>query len=272
MTTIISVSLPDDLPPSLDAEAKRQSRSRSFVVAEAVRKYLAERDREAFDRARDLTLIDGLNLDYSGRALDADVLWEEAWPFAPATPPRAKVLQNREDLKKWRQDGADLLVVRPVAGGVAESSPQTRIAFVCRLLNEARVRYVVVGGAAVVLHGVVRATKDIDILIEATPENAARALDALSNLTFGVAKELDAESVARAHVTVVGDVPSVDIFTLAWNVRYADAAPKSLRVEVDGVEIPLADIETLIRSKQTDRLLDRADVEALRRLGQLRNR
>ena len=187
-------------------------------------------------------------------------------------PPVEKVLQNREDLKKWRQDGADLLVVRPVAGGVAESSPRTRVALVCRLLNEAQVRYALVGGAAVVLHGVVRATKDIDILIEATPENAARALDALSNLTFGVARELDAEAVARAHVTVVGDVPSVDIFTLAWNVRYADVVPTLLRVQVDGVEVPLVDIETLIRSKQTDRLLDRADIEALQRLKQLRSR
>lgn len=272
MTKILSVSLPDDLPAELDAEAKRRRRSRSYIVAEAVRKYLSDRRIEGFDHARDLTLLDGLALDHSARARDADALWEEAWPFAPATPPRARTLPNPEDLQQWRAAGSDLLVVRPVAGAVAESSPRSRIASVCHLLNDARVRYVLVGGAAVILYGVVRATKDIDILIEATPENAARVLEALRNLTFGVAKDLDAETVANAHVTVVGDVPSVDIFTVAWNVRYTDAASRVSPVTVDGVEVPLVDIETLIRTKQTDRLLDRADVEALQRLLQLRNR
>jgi hypothetical protein len=41
------------------------------------------------------------------------------------------------------------------------------------------VRYVVIGGIASILHGVPRATFDLDILIEATPENAQRLLDAL---------------------------------------------------------------------------------------------
>ena len=41
------------------------------------------------------------------------------------------------------------------------------------------VRYVVIGGIATVLHGVPRATFDLDILIEATPENVRRLLDAL---------------------------------------------------------------------------------------------
>ena len=40
-------------------------------------------------------------------------------------------------------------------------------------------RYLVIGGIAAVLHGVPRATFDLDILIEATPENARRLLEAL---------------------------------------------------------------------------------------------
>jgi hypothetical protein len=46
-----------------------------------------------------------------------------------------------------------------------------------------------------------------------------------------------------------------------------------LRVRIDGVEIPYADVDTLIRSKQTGRLQDRADaktLEELKRLGDVR--
>jgi len=63
---------------------------------------------------------------------------------------------------------------------------KSRLATVCDLLNAAGVKYVVVGGFAVALHGVVRATKDIDILIEPTLDNAQRALKALEGLTWGV--------------------------------------------------------------------------------------
>ena len=136
----------------------------------------------------------------------------------------------------------------------------SRLARVCGLLNAAGVKYVVIGGFAVALHGVVRATKDIDILIEPTLRNARRALKALEGLRWGIARELDPSEIVTKPITVIGDDPRVDILTLAWSVRYADAAPKAERVEIDGVEIPYADLDTLIRTKQTDRFQDKADV------------
>lgn len=148
----------------------------------------------------------------------------------------------------------------------------SRLVTVCRLLNAAGVRYVVIGGFALALHGAVRATKDIDILIEPTVENARRALEALQQLTFGIARELDPAAVAANPLTIVGDDPRVDLLTLAWSVRYADAAPRRQTVEIEGVEIPFADIDTLIRSKQTGRLQDMADVETLEELKQLQRK
>ena len=124
----------------------------------------------------------------------------------------------------------------------------------------------IVGGFALALHGAIRATKDIDVLIEPTLENARRALEALRSLTYGVARELDPAEVITRPITIVGDDPRVDLLTIAWSVRYADAAPSLLRIRVDDVEIPVADLETLIRSKQTGRLQDRADVETLEQL------
>ena len=146
---------------------------------------------------------------------------------------------------------------------------KSRLATVCGLLNAAGVKYVVVGGFAVALHGVVRATNDIDVLIEPTIENARRALKALEGLAWGVARELDPSAVAANPITVIGDDPRVDLLTLAWSVRYADAAPKVQRVEIEGVEIPFADLDTLIRTKQTGRFQDLADVENLERVKRL---
>lgn len=151
------------------------------------------------------------------------------------------------------------------------TAPATsRLVTVCRLLNDAGVRYVIVGGFALALHGAVRATKDVDVLIDPTLDNARRALEALRGLTHGIARELDPADVIARPITIIGDDPRVDLLTLAWSVRFADAEPKMLRVRIDGVEIPYADVDTLIRSKQTGRLQDRADAETLEELKRLR--
>ena len=71
----------------------------------------------------------------------------------------------------------------------------SRLSTVCRLLNAEGVRYVIVGGFAAALHGLARATQDVDVLIEPTVENADRAIRALSQLPFGVAHDLVAEDL-----------------------------------------------------------------------------
>jgi hypothetical protein len=47
---------------------------------------------------------------------------------------------------------------------------------------------------------------------------------------------------------------------------------RALRVEIDGVEVPVADLDTLIRTKQTDRFQDKADVETLEQVRRLKER
>ena len=148
---------------------------------------------------------------------------------------------------------------------------QTRIAEVCSRLNAEEVRYVVVGASAMQLWGTTRATRDIDILIEPTEENAARVLSALSQLGFGIASEHTPKDVISRVVTMIGDLPNVDILTRAWNVLWSDANLTATVFEVEGVKIPAASIEDLIASKQTGRLQDAADVEVLEEIKRLRN-
>jgi hypothetical protein len=141
---------------------------------------------------------------------------------------------------------------------------------VCSELAAARARYVLFGAAAMQLWGTTRATRDIDILIDPTVANAQRVLAALSKLGFGFAAELSPEELVRRPVTIIGDVPNVDVLTRAWNVPFAAAYPAATVFEIEGVKIPTASIEHLIESKRTGRLQDAADIEILEEIQRLR--
>jgi len=103
MTTILSVSLPADLRSTLDAEAKRQRRSRSFVVAEAVRDYVARQERDAFTAARERTLREGLALAPAARVQLAEDLWQELARGRPPGQPWTATFDTFEDYERWRR-------------------------------------------------------------------------------------------------------------------------------------------------------------------------
>jgi predicted nucleotidyltransferase len=147
---------------------------------------------------------------------------------------------------------------------------RTRLAEVCALLNEEGARYVLVGATAMQLWGTTRATRDIDLLIEATKENAERVLAALSRSGFGFAGEWLADTVAAKPVTIIGDSPRVDLMTVAWTVHYPEAVSRATTFALEGVEIPTASIDDLIASKRTGRLQDAADIEVLEEIKRLR--
>lgn len=147
---------------------------------------------------------------------------------------------------------------------------RTELAEVCHRLNVAGARYVLVGARALQLWGSARATRDIDILIEPSEENAARVLAALAPVGFGVAGAWTAREVASKFVTIIGDTPRVDILTLAWSVRYRDAVRRAEQFELEGVEIPTASLDDLIASKRTGRPQDLADIVVLEEIKRLR--
>jgi len=121
----------------------------------------------------------------------------------------------------------------------------------------------VAGGAAANLHGSVRATKDVDLLVPPDPKNMARVLAALSELPYGTARELDASDIASRAITIVGDDPRVDLLTVAWSVTFERAWPRRIVRRIAGVRVPYLGREDLIASKQTGRPSDTADIEQL---------
>lgn len=137
---------------------------------------------------------------------------------------------------------------------------------ICRALNNEGARYVLIGGFAVVARGLERPTKDIDLLVDSTPENVERIKRALAVLPDNAAREVGADEVERYDVIRVADEIVVDLMAKACGVTWEDAIGDSEILELDGVEIPIASLETLIRTKQTVRPHDAADREFLERL------
>jgi hypothetical protein len=106
----------------------------------------------------------------------------------------------------------------------------------------------------------------VDILIPEDLENHARVIAALSELEDGAAAELAPRDFVENIVVKIADEVEVDVSTRAWTVSYADANVTALRIIIEGVEIPYVDLQTLIRSKSTQREQDKVDIQRLRSL------
>jgi len=140
-----------------------------------------------------------------------------------------------------------------------------RVLRVCRLLNRHRVRYLLAGGVAANLHGSVRATRDVDILVPRDRRNMARLVLALGELPYGLARELDPDELVGNPVTIVGDDPRVDVLTVAWTVTFDAAYPRRVVRRIQGTRVPFLALSDLVASKQTGRATDLADIEVLSR-------
>jgi hypothetical protein len=150
----------------------------------------------------------------------------------------------------------------PLYGG---SDP---LAKVCSLLNRHHARYLIVGGHACVLHGLIRTTEDVDILIDDAEDNFPLVIAALSGLEDHAAAELTPRDLKENAVVKVADEVEVDISRRAWKVPYAEAVSSALQTEVDGVVIPYVSLEILLKTKETFRDRDQSDRDLLIRLAQ----
>jgi len=146
---------------------------------------------------------------------------------------------------------------------VAETDPLLRV---CSLLNAHSAKYLVVGGHACILHGLVRTTEDVDILVADSEENLKKVIAALSEMEDGAAKELSPRDLLENVVVKIADEVEVDVSRSAWKISFNDAIGSALHVEIDGVDVPYVDLKTLIATKETPRERDRADIVGLKRL------
>ena len=143
---------------------------------------------------------------------------------------------------------------------------------ICRALNEAGARYVLIGGFAVLAHGASRFTKDIDLLVDDAPENIARVKQGLAILADNAAAEV-ADHDVRAHTVVrVIDEVIVDLMGRACGLSYADVAADMEWLDMGGVRVPVASPAALVRTKDTDRPQDAIDRSFLQQVLERRGR
>jgi hypothetical protein len=137
------------------------------------------------------------------------------------------------------------------------------------------VEYVLIGAAAMGVHGVVRATEDLDIFIRATSENVARLQSAFRTV-YGVDPNIDQIQAED----LLGDYPAIryyppsgdlyfDVLTRLGTAADYDSVEAELK-EVAGVSIRVATPRALYRLKRdTVRPIDRQDAAMLRRAFQI---
>lgn len=140
------------------------------------------------------------------------------------------------------------------------------VARVCSALNDANVRYVLIGGFAVIVHGGGRFTKDVDLLIDDAPENVARVKRGLAILPDNAVADVLDSDVRTYQVVRVVDEIVIDLMGRACGLSYADVVRDAESLDLVGVKVPVASPATLIRTKDTLRpqdAIDRAFLEGV---------
>ncbi|MFT3906333.1 MAG: DUF6036 family nucleotidyltransferase [Steroidobacteraceae bacterium] len=101
-------------------------------------------------------------------------------------------------------------------------------------LSEERVEYLLVGAYALAVHGFPRATKDIDVYVGATADNASRLMRALARFGASLTEVSEADFASEGAIFQIGNTPRrIDILT-----------------RIDGIEVPTISVEDLIANKR----------------------
>jgi predicted nucleotidyltransferase len=130
------------------------------------------------------------------------------------------------------------------------------------------VKYLVVGAYALAAHGYPRATMDIDLWVEPSPENAEAVLRALGRFGAPLRELTSADLQHDDTIFQIGVAPRrIDLITGVSGLRFEEAFANAIEVQVEGMNLRFPSIHDLIRNKRASgRTKDLADVEALEKL------
>ena len=154
---------------------------------------------------------------------------------------------------------------------------------IVRTLEEAKVRYLVVGGLAVAAHGYGRVTYDVDLVVQLQPDNARHAIVALQSLEYRPLVPISAEDFADSALREIWKRDKNMVVLQLYSERHRETGvdlfidePFNFDAEyntamvgeiVPGLQTRFLSLDTLIRMKEaTDRDKDREDVRQLKLL------
>jgi predicted nucleotidyltransferase len=133
-------------------------------------------------------------------------------------------------------------------------------------LNDNQVRYLVVGGYAVAYHGHPRYTRDIDIWIEMTRDNAGRIISSLEQFGFGSLGLREEDFLVPDQMIQLGYPPSrIDLINTLAGVDFSECYSSRVQIDINGTQVNFIDLESLRKNKlATGRHQDLADLENLK--------
>ena len=125
-----------------------------------------------------------------------------------------------------------------------------RLKGVFESFQQHNVKYVVIVGIAAVLYGVPRATFDLDILIEATPKNVQRLIDALIDAGMGTATLTNVDEILANEITIFKDRVRIDVQISTPGLEFEAAWEKKQSMEYQGQTFYVVSLDDLIKSKR----------------------
>jgi hypothetical protein len=160
---------------------------------------------------------------------------------------------------------------------------KTSVEAIVAALNSHQVQYLIAGGLAVVAHGYVRFTADLDLILAVDPDNLKRAVEGLKELGYrprapvpieqfldaGLRKQWTAEKGMKVFSLFSASHPAteVDLF-LEPPLDFSPAYARAARLEIaPGLEAAFCAIDDLISLKErAGRSVDLQDIVQLQRL------
>ena len=145
---------------------------------------------------------------------------------------------------------------------------QSDLLSLAQALADFDVEYVLIGGAAMALHGFARMTKDIDLLLPVDPANNIRLLRALESMPQNTAalKELRLEWMDKGHSTALEGEIYIDLLYVAASRSFEELRKHIQTVMLNGVPVVTLDVDGMLQTKRTSRETDIPDRLKLERL------
>jgi len=156
---------------------------------------------------------------------------------------------------------------------------------ILREFQKQKVKYVLVGGIAINLHGYIRSTADMDILVEMSNENLRKVVSILKRKGYRVKQPVDPIGIANEklrydwihnkHMKAFNfykedELKEVDII-IESPVSYKDAQKGKLHFKIDDLVLSVISIDNLIKMKsRTGRGQDKLDIEELKKIKKLK--
>lgn len=145
---------------------------------------------------------------------------------------------------------------------------QDDVRVLAKALAASGVEYVLIGGAAMALHGFPRMTRDIDLLLPVDTANNRRLMEALKAVPDlrAAVQTIKRKWLDEGYSTAIEGNISVDLLFVAADRSFGDLREHIRAIDYDGVPILTLDIDGMLITKDTTRESDRADRFKLRRL------